>query len=368
MCNTMSCIKTIVKIFPQLFPSARALLTLFASYFEAGINTMTVMNNRCDDESARCCAECEEEGGVSLKVCKSCMQVKYCNTECQHKHWAKHKKQCKLRATELRDEALFRDPPPKEECPICFLPMPIRLICCVSLPPATITSVPIYEYAKANQELSNRATEEYYSCCGKTICEGCLYSIGKSGNDDKCPFCNSDRGNKTLEERVEEMMKRVGANDAASIYMLADSYYQGLNGFQQDQAKAMELYGRAAELGCSKAHNNLAGIYHDGGALKKAKFHVEAAAMAGHEVARCNLGNLEGKSGHIERAVKHLGIAASAGCYIAMHHLIKLFEKGRVSRESIDSTLTAYNSSCVEMRSEARDTCIHVAMEMNEST
>jgi hypothetical protein len=102
-----------------------------------------------------CCAECGKEGGVSLKVCKACMQVKYCNAECQHKHWATHKKQCKLRAAELRDEALFKDPPPLEECPICFLPMPEKLICCVSLPPATILSVPIYDFAIANQELVN---------------------------------------------------------------------------------------------------------------------------------------------------------------------------------------------------------------------
>jgi hypothetical protein len=90
-----------------------------------------------------CCAECgKEEGGVSLKTCKPCMQVKYCNADCQKNHWPKHKKQCKQRAAELRDEALFKDPPPKEECLICFLPMPIELICCVSLPPATISSVP----------------------------------------------------------------------------------------------------------------------------------------------------------------------------------------------------------------------------------
>jgi len=52
-----------------------------------------------------CCAECgkEEErvGGVSLKACKACMQVKYCNAGCQHKHWPKHKTTCKLRAAEL---------------------------------------------------------------------------------------------------------------------------------------------------------------------------------------------------------------------------------------------------------------------------
>jgi len=89
-----------------------------------------------------CCAECNEEGGASLKICKACTSVKYCNAMCQKNHWSKHKKICKQRAAELRDEALFKDPPPKEECEICFLPMPTKLITCMSLPPATISSVP----------------------------------------------------------------------------------------------------------------------------------------------------------------------------------------------------------------------------------
>jgi hypothetical protein len=33
--------------------------------------------------------------------------------------------------------------------------MPGKLLSCVSLPPATITSVPIYDYAKANEKLEN---------------------------------------------------------------------------------------------------------------------------------------------------------------------------------------------------------------------
>ena len=64
-----------------------------------------------------CCAECGKEGGTSLKMCKACMLVRYCNAACQMKHWPTHKAECKLRATELRDEALFKDPPPKEDCP-----------------------------------------------------------------------------------------------------------------------------------------------------------------------------------------------------------------------------------------------------------
>ena len=55
--------------------------------------------------------------------------------------------------------------------------------------------------------------------------------------------------------------------------MLADSYYYGLNGFQQDRAKAIEQYTRAADLGCIKARDQLGGIYDEGGDMKKAKFH-----------------------------------------------------------------------------------------------
>ena len=92
--------------------------------------------------------------------------------------------------------------------------------------------------------------------------------------------------------------------------------------------------------------------------MKKAKFHYEAAAMAGCEVSRFNLGGLESKSGNIERAIKHWTIAASAGEIFAMHNLQICFEGGHVSRESIDSNLVAYNKSCAEMRSESRDAII----------
>jgi TPR repeat protein len=157
-------------------------------------------------------------------------------------------------------------------------------------------------------------------------------------------------------------MKRVEANDAASLFLLANQYHHGKIGFQQD-AKAMELYARAAELGCSKAHNNLAGVYRQEGNLKKAKFHFEAAAMAGHEVARYNIGNREAQSGNMERAEKHWTIAASAGDYNAMHQLITSFKKGHVSRETMDSTLVAYNNSCAEVRSEARDAYLRTFLE-----
>jgi TPR repeat protein len=127
----------------------------------------------------------------------------------------------------------------------------------------------------------------------------------------------------------------------------------------------MELIAKAAELGFKDAHCHLDHVYHEGGDFKKAKFHYEAAAMAGHEVARCNLGQKEAKSRNMEQAVKHFTIGASAGCHYSMHRLIACFGFGHglVSRESINSTLISYNNSCAEMRSEARDACIQFALE-----
>ena len=306
-----------------------------------------------------CCAKCGNEGGASLKICKACTSVKYCNAMCQKNHWSKHKKVCKQRAAELRDEALFKDPPPKEDCEICFLPMPTKLITCMSLPPATILSVPIYDFAMDNAGLADKDIQFYYPCCGKNICKGCWYSKGKSGNNDKfkCPFCNS-KGSKTDEEQFEKLTKRVEANDPDSMHVLAHYYYHGLGGMQQNCEKALELLTRSADLGCSKAHNNMGLHYYDGGDMKKAKFHYEAAAMAGHVLARNNVGIIEAKSGNMERAVKNWRIAAAGGEFYAMHSLQMMFEDGLVNRETIDSTLTAYNNSCSEMRSEARDSFI----------
>jgi TPR repeat protein len=235
-------------------------------------------------------------------------------------------------------------------------------------------SVPVYDFAIANEntianeneKLETLDTETYYPCCGKTICGGCLYSCIKSGNYETCPYCKSDRTCKTVDEKVEDLMKRVEANDANSIYALGTFYYHGQLGLSQDQEKAKELLMRAAELGSSHAHCLLGNVHEEGGDLKKAKFHYESAAMAGNDVARFNLGAMEMKSSNGIRALKHFMIGASTGCFQSMHKLLKSYEKGIVSRDAINSTLTAYNNSCAEVRSEARDSYIRIiAMSCN---
>jgi hypothetical protein len=68
------------------------------------------------------------------------------------------------------------------------------------------------------------------------------------------------------------------------------------------------------------------------------------------------------KSGNLEQALKNWKIAESAGD--AMHNMTIKFEDDAVSRESIESTLMAYNSICAKMRSEARDANIGIEQQL----
>ena len=71
------------------------------------------------------CANCGKEGS-DLNICNKCKMVKYCNVTCKKKHKSKHKKKCDRRVVELHEEALFNEPPPREECPICMIPLPLE--------------------------------------------------------------------------------------------------------------------------------------------------------------------------------------------------------------------------------------------------
>ena len=70
------------------------------------------------------CAACGKEGDeANMNTCNKCKEAKYCNAVCK-KNRSKHKKECEKRVVEKHDEELFKKPPPDEDCPICFLPIP----------------------------------------------------------------------------------------------------------------------------------------------------------------------------------------------------------------------------------------------------
>ena len=136
------------------------------------------MNEEVKNDSMLMCANCGkgEECSNSLKSCTACKMVKYCNRDCQIAHRPQHKKACKKRAAELHDEKLFKEPPPREECPICMLPLP------------------------------HDEQTIFESCCGKDICKGCVYAMFETGgkNMKLCPFCKTPHPT-THEEEVRQM-------------------------------------------------------------------------------------------------------------------------------------------------------------------
>ena len=76
-----------------------------------------------DTTTTTTCANCGPQSAGDLKTCKACKLVNYCNRECQIAHRPLHKRK---RAAEMYDEALFKKHPPRVDCPICFLPLPLH--------------------------------------------------------------------------------------------------------------------------------------------------------------------------------------------------------------------------------------------------
>ena len=145
--------------------------------------------------------------------------VKYCNATCKKKHRSKHKKACERRVAELHDEALFKEPP-RDDCPICFLPLPL-----------------------------DAGQTTFKSCCGKLICNGCIHAMDEEargkGKIDLCAFCRVPEATSD-EENVKRTMKLIKAGNADAFYNFGGYYARG-EGMPRDLAKANELYLKAVQ-------------------------------------------------------------------------------------------------------------------------
>ena len=281
-----------------------------------------------------CCASCgtEEVDGVKLKKCTACKSVKYCSVKCQKDHRAKHKRACKKRAAELRDEVLFKQPESSHlgDCPICCLPLAPSI---------------------------DEKASPMMSCCSKIICNGC--NIANQIREVKgklllkCPYCRHQLP-KSQEEAAQIRMKRVEVNDPVAIWRLGVRCRQ-----EGDYESAFQHYKKAAELGNADAHYNLSCVYRDGEGVEKDKkkevYHLEEAAIAGHTFARHNLACYEGINGRHERAAKHWIINAKLGDQKSMEGLKEGYPDGLVSKEDFAAALRAYQAALDATKSPQRD-------------
>lgn len=278
----------------------------------------------------QCCSACGKESN-HLKTCGGCNLVKYCDATCQMNHRPQHKDECKTIAAKLFDEVLFNTPIlPREECPVCFLP-----------------------HGFANDEC-------YLPCCGKNLCAGCMYSLGVVGTSTlSCPFCRSIEFG-TWRDGKSLLDKKVKANDARSMHLVAYYHSVGENGYPFDPRKAIELWSKAASLGNMDAHYWLGNSYYTGDnnvvkSIKRGLHHWGQAAILGDVSSRFSLGSHEAKvTGNMERAVKHWSIAASAGQKKALDDLKELYMKGYMTKAEFEVVLRAHKDSADGMNSEQR--------------
>jgi len=283
------------------------------------------------------CANCgkgEEESG-KLKACTACDMVKYCNRDCQIAHRPQHKKECRKRAAELHDEALFKEVEP-EECPICLLPLPFE------------PRHSIFRY-----------------CCGKRICSGCMWAVmdeaesrGKQlhkGEVGICAFCRT-RPAFNKEEIMKRLNKLMESGNGEAYYEYSKYIAP------QDLKKKSELYLKAGVLGYVGAYFELGEIYMEnrGGFImdkKKAKYYHELAAMNGHVGSRIKLGlmEMEGHACNYNRAAKHYLVAAKAGSEKAINAVKEFFKEGIITKDEYANALRAYHEQQLERKSVQRD-------------
>ena len=235
---------------------------------------------------------------------------------------------------DISDDDLFKQPPPKEDCPICLLRLPLLA-----------------------------SGSMYYACCGKIICCGCglapVYdNLGNEINEKKCPFCRTPV-NMSDEKYNERLQKRVELGDAEATFILGNNYRDGENGFPQDYVKAFELYVRAGELGSAKAYDSIGYAYYNGSGVeidkKKANHYYKLAAMRGNVYARHNLGTMEVRAGDMKRALKHFMIAAEGGEPHSLKQIQKLYTNGHATKDDYAKALRGYQVYLVEIKSTQRD-------------
>jgi TPR repeat protein len=291
----------------------------------------TEADNNSEEMANEVCAHCGKAAvdEIKLKKC-ACNLVKYCTVDCQKYHRPQHKKACKKKMAEIREENLYRQPDESHlgECSICCLPLPIDV----------------------NKWGTN-------SCCCKRICEGCDLANQKrealQGLGQRCPYCRESLP-KTVEEIDKNYMKRAKANDPVAISKVADKCH-----LEGNFEGAVEYWTKAAGLGDAIAHYHLSVIYREGEGVekdtKKELHHLEEAAIGGHPSARFNLGCHEVRNGRIIRAIKHYIIAANLGDDGALEQVKENFRRGYVSKEDFEAALRGHQAAIDATKSEQRE-------------
>ena len=225
-----------------------------------------------------------------------------------------------------------RERPADDECPICSRLLPL-----------------------------DGMESSMYTCCMKSLCNGCHLEADKRGMIENCPFCRTPPPDSD-EAQIERIQDRVKANDPEAILDLGFCYRDGDHGLEKDMPRAVELFERAAALGLKDAHRELGIIFDEccadegiGKDMIRAVKHYEIAAKQGHVSARHNLGIYEHNSGNYGPALKHWMISAKLGHLGSLDEIKDMYTEGLASKCDYAEALRGCHDAVKEMSSPERD-------------
>jgi hypothetical protein len=160
---------------------------------------------------------------------------------------------------------------------------------------------------------------------------------------------------KSAEETKKHNMERLKANNPDVILR-----EQGTKLWKEgDYEGSFEYNTKAAESGDAGAHYNISNMYAEELGVEKNKkkeiFHLEEAAIGGHDLARYSLGLHEYNNRSVDRAMKHFIIAANLGCDETLKEVKKGYAHGAVSKEDFEAALRGHQAAVDATKSEQRE-------------
>ena len=236
----------------------------------------------------------------------------------------------------------FPKPPVRQQCPLCMYALPLE----------------------TNESM-------YMSCCGKTICLGCLHQSHKwaatMGLEYTCAFCRCPDPKGDDQQKVDDMwnarlFNRVqNHNDPKAMYCLALAYLDG-DRVPHDVKKGIEYLRKGADLGSPQAARSLSAVYREGypGAaidkdpIKEKRYLEIAAYRGGDDRAWHNLGVILDGEGKSNDSIYHFCTAASYGNDESMKAVKAGYGEGDINPKDYDRTLGAWKRAQREMTTEDR--------------
>jgi len=203
-------------------------------------------------------------------------------------------------------------------------------------------------------------------CCAMNVCVACAHRIC----DGPCPLCRAPP--LAPEAFLAALRRRAGEGSAAALYQLGQVHRAGALGLARDAPRAVELYGRASDLGDVEATVALAYALHVGDGVarddERALELCRAAADRGHAKAQCDYGTTLYERREFEAAFAYYVHSADQGFTLAEFYVGRYLQLGLAAGRDLEAAKRWYERAAAKGHGAARHSLRDLAEGRREVT